>query len=99
MLINEWLLSERLLPALIVTELLLNICRSVKKVKDMRLKNHPIFSLAANGPKEIDMGTVKEVDWVKVIYEGEWFLGKFVEIDCESNLVCCHKKPFGMHKP
>ena len=45
------------------------------------------------------MGTVKEGDWVKVIYEGEWFLGKFVEIDCESNLVCCHKKPFGMHKP
>ena len=49
---NEYLLSKRLLLNLIVTELILNICRSNKKLKDRRWKNHPIFFLAGNGPKK-----------------------------------------------
>ena len=49
--------------------------------------------------KKIDMGTVKKSNWVKVIFEGEWFLGKVVELGCESSSVCCLKKRFGMHKP
>ena len=45
------------------------------------------------------MGTVKKGNRVKVIFEGEWFLGKVVELGCESSLVYCLKKRFGMHKP
>ena len=92
---NEYLLSKRLLLDLIVTELILNICRSIKKLKDRRWKNHLLVMVQ----KKIDMGTVKKGNWVKVIFEGEWFLGKVVELGCESSLVCCLKKRFGMHKP
>lgn len=49
--------------------------------------------------KKIDIGTVKKGNWVKVIFEGEWFLGKVVELGYELTLVCCLKKRFGMHKP
>ena len=49
--------------------------------------------------KKIDIGTVKKGNWVKVIFEGEWFLGKVVELGCELTLVCCLKKQDGMHKP
>ena len=45
------------------------------------------------------MGTVKKSNRVKVIFEGEWFLGKVVELGCESSLVYCLKKRFGMRKP
>ena len=48
---NEYLLSKRLLLDLIVTELILNICRSIKKLKDRRWKNHLILFLAGTGPK------------------------------------------------
>ena len=43
-------------------------------------------------PTKIEISNIKKGDWVKVLYEGEWFLGKMVKIIGKSFLVCCLKK-------
>ena len=51
-----------------------------------------LLFLGVSNPKRTQVTDVKDGDWVKVIYEGEWFLGKVVKIVGNSCLFRCLKK-------
>ena len=52
-----------------------------------------------HGLIEIPYDSVSISQWVKVLYEGQVFLGKVFNKQNNTALVCCFSKPFGITEP
>ena len=63
--------------------------------------NEPVSTDQAvdHGLIEIPYDSVSISQWVKVLYEGQVFLGKVFNKQNNTALVCCFSKPFGITEP